>query len=74
MPSSVACSFWSRYVRSDEIGRLELAKHIASVIYPCSRVSDYGVAIQCIAVYLRAYFDDLIRCVGSEVCRNGDEE
>jgi len=60
---AVACSFWFRYLRSDSVNRLVLAKSIAEVVYPCSRVSDYSTAILCLAGYLRIYFDDLIKCL-----------
>jgi len=63
LSESGACSFWLRYLRSDAVGRLEMAKRVAEVIYPCALVSDRSTAVLCIAEYLRAYFDDLLRCL-----------
>jgi len=62
MSKSDVCSFWFRYIGSDDLGRLVLARRLANIIVACRGFKDDELRILCLAEFLMSYFDDLLRC------------
>jgi len=57
---TIASEFWSKYIASDDIGRLEMAKQLAEIVSCCCSIPDHDLRIHCLATYMKSYFDDLI--------------
>jgi len=64
-----AYEFWTKYITSDDIGRLKLAMKLAETVISCHDIPDYNLRLHCLATYMKSYFDDLIESLNIDIVR-----